>query len=73
LSSFSRLVWEGIDELLGRPGGGGVLGEVEVDNAPAVVSEDYEDEQDPKANRRHRRKSIEIRSRTWLARNVRHV
>jgi hypothetical protein len=35
---------EGVHELLSRPGGGGMLGDVEVDDPPAVVSEHHEDE-----------------------------
>src|SRR5438309_5840799 len=33
------VVREGIHELLGRPGGGGMLGDIEVEDAPAVVGE----------------------------------
>ncbi len=33
------VVREGVDELLGGPGGGGMLGDVEVDDAPVVVGE----------------------------------
>src|SRR5918996_367158 len=40
------VVREGLDELLGRPGGGGMLGDVEVDYAPAVVGAHNENEQD---------------------------
>jgi hypothetical protein len=40
------IVWEGVHDLLGGPGGGGVLGHVEVDGTPAVVSEHDEDEED---------------------------
>jgi len=35
---------ERVDDLLGRPGGGGMLGDVEVDDAPAMVGEHDEDE-----------------------------
>jgi hypothetical protein len=49
------LVGEGVDELLSGPGSGGVLGDVEVDNAPAVVSEHDEDEQDTEVNGGHRK------------------
>ena len=45
------VVWEGIDELLGGPGGGGMLGHVEVEDAPAVVGEDDQDEEDTQASR----------------------
>jgi hypothetical protein len=33
------VVWEGVDDLLGGPVGGGVLGHIEMDDAPAMVSE----------------------------------
>lgn len=46
----SGIVREGVDELLGRPGGGGMLGDVEVDDAPAVVSEHDENEEDTEAS-----------------------
>ncbi len=39
------VVWEDVDDLLGGPGRGGVLGDVEVEDAPAMVSEHDEDEQ----------------------------
>jgi hypothetical protein len=44
------LLREGFDKRLSRPGGGGLLGDVEVDDAPAVVSEQDEDEEDPEAS-----------------------
>jgi hypothetical protein len=44
------LLREGFDKLLSRPGGGGMLGDVEVDDAPAVVSEHDEDEEGPEAS-----------------------
>ena len=40
------VVREGVDKLLGGPGGGGMLGDVEVDDAPPMVSEHDEDEED---------------------------
>jgi len=40
------VVREGVHELLGGPVGGGVLGHVEVDDAPAMVGEHDEDEDD---------------------------
>ena len=43
------VVREGVDELLGGPGGGGMLGHVEVDDAPAVVSEHDENKEDAQA------------------------
>jgi hypothetical protein len=39
----------GLDELLSGPSGGGVLGDVEVDDPPAMVSEHDENEEDPEA------------------------
>jgi hypothetical protein len=50
---WRRLVREGVDELLGRPGGGGMLGDVEVDDAAAVVSEHNENEEDAEASSRY--------------------
>jgi hypothetical protein len=47
------LVREGVHDLLGGPGGGGVLGHVEVDDPPAVVREHDEDEQNSEASGRH--------------------
>src|SRR5438309_10027850 len=40
------VVREGVDELLGGPGGSGMLGDVEMEDAPALVGEHDEDEQD---------------------------
>jgi hypothetical protein len=50
---WRRLVREGVDELLSRPGGGGMLGDVEVDDAAAVVSEHNENEEDAEASSRY--------------------
>jgi hypothetical protein len=47
------LVREGVHELLSSPGGGGMLGNVEVDDAPAVVSEHDEDEENAEASGGH--------------------
>ena len=44
------IVGEGVDELLSGPDGGGVLGHVEVDDPPAVVSEHDENEEDAEAS-----------------------
>jgi hypothetical protein len=44
------LVREGVHELLSRPDGGGVLGDVEVDNPPAMVGEDDKDKEDAEAS-----------------------
>jgi hypothetical protein len=47
------LVREGVHDLLSGPGGGGMLGHIEVDDAPAVVSEHDEDDEDAQASGRH--------------------
>jgi hypothetical protein len=47
------VVREGVHDLLGGPAGGGVLGHVEVDDPPAVLSEYDEDEEDAEASGRH--------------------
>src|SRR2546426_7946898 len=44
-----RVVREGVHDLLGGPVGSGVFGHVEVDDAPAVVSEHDENEEDAQA------------------------
>src|SRR5438093_6221083 len=48
------VVREGVHDLLGGPVGGGVLGHVEVDDAPAVVSEHDENKEDAQARGGHR-------------------
>src|SRR5437899_1597336 len=48
------VVREGVHDLLGRPGGGGMLGDVEVEDAPALVGEHNEDEEHPQASSRDR-------------------
>src|SRR6267143_5460254 len=48
------VVREGVYDLLGGPVGGGVLGHVEVDDAPAVVSEHDENKEDAQARGWHR-------------------
>src|SRR6058998_931172 len=45
---------ESVHDLLGGPVGGGVLGHVEVDDAPAVVSEHDENKEDAQAHGWHR-------------------
>ena len=40
------VVGEGLHDLLGRPFGGGMLGHVEVDEAPTMVGEHDQDEED---------------------------
>src|SRR5467141_2666272 len=44
-----RIVRKGVHDLLGGPEGGGVLGDIEVEDAPAAVREHDEDEQDAQA------------------------
>jgi hypothetical protein len=67
------LVREGVHDLLSGPVGGGVLGHVNVDDPTAVGA------RTTRTNRTRRRavgmvkKSIETKSGTWLARNVRQV
>src|SRR3989442_8107100 len=48
------VVREGVHDLLGGPVGGGVLGHVEVDNPPAMVSEYDENEEHAQARGGHR-------------------
>ena len=48
-----RVVWEGVDDLLGCPHRRGMLGHVEVDDAPAVVGEDDKDEEHSQARGGH--------------------
>src|SRR6266481_9554189 len=43
------VVREGVHDLLGRPGSSGTLGDIEVEDAPAVVGEHDEDEQNAQA------------------------
>jgi len=50
-----RVVRKGVHDLLGGPVGGGVLGHVEVDDAPAVVSEHDENKEDAQACGWHRK------------------
>jgi hypothetical protein len=40
------VVREGVHDLLGRPGGGGMFRHVEVEDTPAMVGEDEKDEED---------------------------
>jgi hypothetical protein len=48
-----RVVRKGVDDLLGCPHGRGMLGHVEVDDAPAVLGEDDEDEEHSQARGGH--------------------
>ena len=47
------IVREGVDELLGGPGGGGVLGHVEMQDTAAMVGEHDEDEEDAQTGGRN--------------------
>jgi hypothetical protein len=47
------LIGEGVDDLLGGPGCGGMLGDVEMDDTPAVVGEHDEDEEDAEPSGGH--------------------
>jgi len=68
------VVREGVYDLLGGPVGGGVIRHVEVNDAPAMVSEHGENEEDAQVNGRNREEiEGETKSRTWLARKVRQV
>src|SRR5213592_4951154 len=44
-----RIVRERVDDLLGRPGSSGILGDVEVEDAPAIVCEHDKGEEDTQA------------------------
>ena len=48
------IVREGVHDLLGRPGGHGMVGHVEVQDAPAIVGEHDEDEEDAEPSGGHR-------------------
>ena len=48
------LVREGVDDPLGGPGRGGLLGDGEVEDPPAMVGEHHKDEEHPQARRGHR-------------------
>ena len=50
-----------------------MLGDVEVDDPPAMVGEHDEDEEDAQAAVGTVKKSMETKSWTWLVRNVRQV
>src|SRR5438034_5385914 len=47
------VVREGVHDLLGRPGSSGILGDVEVEDAPAIVCEHDKGEQDTQAHSRN--------------------
>jgi hypothetical protein len=48
------VVGEGVHDLLGRPGGGGMLGDVEVEDTPPMVGKDDQDEEHAQARGRDR-------------------
>jgi len=58
------VVRERVHDLLGRSGRGGMVGDVDVEDAPAIVGEHNEDEEHPEASSRDRKKSMETKSRT---------
>ena len=64
---------ERLDKLLGGPLGRGGVGDVDVEDASAVVREDHEDEQHLEQHRGQVKKSTATSVSTWLARNVRQV
>jgi hypothetical protein len=64
---------EGINDLLGGPLRGRMLGDVEVDDAPAVVSEHDEDEENAEAGDGHGEEVDRDHVGDRLARNVRQV
>jgi hypothetical protein len=47
------LFWEGVDDLLGSPVGGGMFGHAKVENAAAMVGEDDQDEEDAQVRGRN--------------------
>jgi hypothetical protein len=60
-------------ERLSRPLGGGGVGDVDVDDAPPLVRQDHEDEQDLNSTVGTTKKSTETRFPRWLSRKVRQV
>src|SRR5262245_31910434 len=46
-----RLFWEALDQLVGGPGGGGVVGDVDMDEFSTVVSKDQEREEQTEGER----------------------
>jgi hypothetical protein len=62
------VIREGVHDLLGRPGSGGMLGDIEVEDAPAVVGKHDEDEQhtQPRGGNREEVDGDEVLSRDLL-------
>src|SRR6267378_1312525 len=50
---WGGVVREGVHDLLDRPSGGGMLGDIEVEDAPAVMGEDDQNEEDAPASGRN--------------------
>ena len=67
------VVGERLNELLGGPSGGGMLGDVEVEDAAAVVASTTRTKRTRRRAVGTVKKSTATRSRTWLVRNVRQV
>ena len=68
-----RILGEGLDDLLGGPGRGRGVGDVEVKNAAALVGQDEEDIQNANVAVGTVKKSIDASEPTWLSRKVRQV
>ena len=61
------------DKLEGGPGGGGVVGDVDMDEFSTVVSKDQESEEQVEGQGRTTKKSTATMSRICASRKVRHV
>src|SRR5262245_25362419 len=68
----SRVIREGLDDLVSRPKGSGVVGDVEVDEFTAVVAEDDEDEEQAKGEGGDHEEVDRDDSRRCAARRTRH-
>ena len=64
---------EALDQLVGGPGGGGVVGDVDMDEFSTVVSKDQEPEEQMKGERGATKKSTATMSRICASRKARHV
>ena len=67
------VVREGVHDLLGGPVGSGVFGHVEVDDAPAMVHEHDEHEEDAQTRGGNREEVEGNQVTNMVGRNVRHV